>query len=354
MSNDINLTGQELYERKKIRTALFGMFLAIIGGLTSVMGGLFNNVINGITFANGGFPEDLLGIMAVMIGVTGFADIFAFVAFTIYNIATGRSIKEQLRTISVKGSWLMAISALVAGPLATGLAISAYPLCGMTVAVSCVAATPLILAIASKFMFKETLGPRVYIGIVILVVGTVVTAWSPLENMPLFYVGVLFGLLAALGFASEAILSTFAADFIDPNIGCGFFRTLIAGIGELIFAYTLSVFSGNTSLLPTLFHTLITPQGFILWILIGTIGTALSYGSIYKAFTKTGPARTQAMVFTSPFWSILVGLIGVQIFAPYYAYEATTQVMIGAVVVVIGAVIISSNPKELVNLRDTN
>ena len=76
------------------------------------------------------------------------------------------------------------------------------------------------------------------------------------------------------------------------------------------------------------------------------------YLLIYSALVKCGPARTQAMVYTSPIWSIFIGLAGHAVFGDLYEYGYNMQTIIGAVIVAIATVLIVCKPSELLTLRD--
>ena len=245
----------------------------------------------------------------------------------------------------------MCIGAFIAGPVGTASALASYFMCGVTMGASVLAFTPLILSILSKIIFKEKLSPRVYFGICILVLGTVIGGVAPIaDGMPHFYIGIACALLSAVAFSVEGLCATYAADLIDNYIGCSLFRCFFSGIMCFIVGIVVAAATGHLEFFITFFKGLWV---FAPWnVLICAIGNCASYNFIYAAVVKCGPARTQAMVYTSPFWSIPIGLVAHAVFGELYEYAYSTQTIIGAIVVVVGVILIVCKPSELLQLRD--
>lgn len=354
-NQEITLTNQKAYEQKKIKLCLWGMFLAMAGAVGSLAIGVMTAVISNRTFVDGLPDDSWLCVMAVTTIVLGLADMLAGILFFVYNLITGRSLKEHARTYGIKGVWIMCISALCGGPIGTSLSSTSMNLCGVTVASCCMALTPMIVAIASKFMFKDALSGRFFFGVFVLVMGSFVTAIAPVESMPFFYVGVALGLLSSVGFSTESLFSSYIADTIDSNIGAALFRNFICGICELAIGLGIAAKLGVAGeLFTSLIKTIFTPQVFPLFLIMAAVGLAFQIFAIYRALTLCGSARTQAMVYTFPLWSIPVGYLAAWIFKEDYAYETTPLIIIGAILVALGAVIVICKPKELFNLRNTD
>ena len=353
MSQVATLNGQQIYEKKKIRLVFWGMFLAIMSGVTALIQSIFNDVIGQISMANSGvvLPDNPFATLVLVVTGLAIADFIGSGWTILFNIVTGRSVKEYVRTIKLPVSWMMAISAITAGALGQALAFTAYDFCGMTVAATIVGATPLITVIIARFVFKEKLSPRALMGVVIIVIGGSLAAWGPTDISPNFYVGILFALIAAVGFSLEGIASTYAADMIDPYIGCGFFRCFIAGVGELTLGAIVVVAIGFQDGLAAMFTNIFTAEVLPLFLCMGFL-SAVSYGTIYGAFPKSGPSRTLALVFTNPLWTIPVGYIAAAIIPQYYEFGVNTMVVLGAVAVVVGGILVVIRPSELINLRD--
>ncbi len=355
MENVNNINSQKLYEKKKIRIAVVGLIFGVVASLSALIAAVFVGTGTSLVFMKGqmAFEETPVTILLYSIIMLGIADFCAGIYTTIFCGITKRNpIKEMKRTASLPVSWFMCLGAFVAGPLASSLALASYFMCGMTLGTCIVAFAPLIVSIISKFVFKERLSARVYLGVCILVIGTVAAGIAPVENMPNFIPGIICAFLSATFFALEGILSTYAADMIDEYIGCGFFRCFCSGIMAILFGLTVAVVTGNISFFIEFFANYWI---FIPWLaaVAGFLNFA-QYNLIYSALVKCGPARCQAMVYTMPIWSIFIGIAGHKIFGDLYTYSYSTQTVIGAVIVVIATIIIVCKPSELVTLRDNS
>lgn len=354
MSNSVTLNGQQLYEKKKIRIALVGMLLALLSGIDAVCGQVSATLAGYASFVGNEILIEETPVIVIIysLSIVSMADLGAAIFAFLFCGATKRNpVKEIARTASLPVSWFMALGGILAGPFATGCALAAYSMCGLTVGTCGIAFTPLFVSLLSKFVFKEKLSARVYLGICILIIGTCTIAiGGSTEGLPFFYVGVAVSIFAAFCFAMEGIVSTYAADMIDEYTGCTFFRCFISSVGGIIIVAIIAAVSGNMDFLIDFYSGL---WKFAAWnLLVGGIINSITYLTTYAGFVKCGPSRTLAMVYTMPIWSIFVGLAGQALFAPVYSYAYNTLTIISAVIVAIGAVIIVCKPSELVNLRD--
>ncbi len=352
MSNN-SITSQELYEKRKIRIGLIGMGFGVIAAIAAVSAGVFSGMCNPlISNANGLEISDqvIITLLTSWIFVSA-ADFIAgcfgcgFLAMSKRNPA-----KEIKRTAGLKVSWYMMVATLIAGPGGTVCMIASYAMCGMTMGACVLAFTPLVLSVMSKFILKESLSPRVYLGICILVIGTCVAGIAPVERSALFIPGIIVAFCGAVCFSLEGVASTYAADLIDEYVGCTFFRCWGSGIMCLVISLIVAAVSGNLEFYIDYFTGFWTVVPYI-----GVIGGFLNfvqYYLIYDAFVKCGPARCQAMVYTMPVVSIPIGLIGHAAFGNLYEYSVSPLVVVGAVIVVIGVMFITAKPSELLNLRD--
>lgn len=353
MEQNVTLTSQQLYEKRKIKIGITGLIFGVIATIAALCGSVFAGAATSIVYINKEITAE--GTIAVTlvssVVIVALSDFFSgFLATGVCAVTKRNPIKETKRTASLPVSWFMCLGAFVAGPLGTSAALASYFMCGVTMGASVIAFTPLILSILSKFVFKEALGPRVYIGICILVMGTIYAGMAPLEDMPLFYPGIACAFFSAVCFSLESIVGTYAADMIDEYIGCGFFRCFLSGIMGICLAIIVAAVSGNMEFFVDLFTGIWRYTPWV--ILTGVLGNGVQYLLLYGAFVKCGPARAQAMIYTSPFWSIPVGFAGHAIFGDLYVYSYSTQTIIGAIVVVIAAIIIVCKPSDLLNLRE--
>lgn len=342
---------EEAYRQKKIRMATTGMKIAMLMPITAILQNIFNTSVTDTVYAT--LTDKVILSIICSITLIGMADIFAGVFTLIYNIARGKGLTEYKRTMGVKISWMMLLSAAVAGPLATGCWMAATPFCGLTPVAVITSLGPILTAIIGRFFLKESISGRVYFGIIITVVGVIVAGWTGFsEGGNNFVLGVVLALMAPIGFTLEGQFSTYAGDIIDPTVGCGFYRCFGSGILGLIAMSILASATGNfDALVAIIGMVLSSPLLFLFVVIMGLLG-AINYNCAYVAFNKTGPSRTLAIDNSRPLWSIpfgyLFALFGIA------AYSVTSMEIVGAIIVVLGLILIICKPSDLVNLRDVS
>ena len=350
--SQVTISSEEAYKKRKIGIAKAGLFIAWISSLTAVSQGIFNSASTGIvsdTITSTVSPT----VLTILIAITLLAvnDIIAGIFLLIYNLSTGRSFKEYKRMCNVKVSWMMLLSALAAGPFATGCWMSSVSFCGITYTTAVISLAPILTAIVGRFVFKENTNARVYFGIVIAVAGVIVAGWAKPEGMTnLFYVGNALAAIAPIGFTVEGMLSTYAGDLVDPLIGCGFYRCFGSGVLGFILISIVAAIFGDISVVGRIIALVFTtPKLFILVVIMGLFA-GISYATTYVGFNKSGPTKTLAVVNTMPVWSIPLGYLFAAI--GIYDYEVTTMGIVGALIVVVGIILVIAKPSELFNLRD--
>lgn len=342
------LSPTDAFRRRKIRLAYLGIFAVWISALTAISQGMFNSIGTGIVSTN--FADNPIIIIIIAVTLLALIDITGGIWSFIYLCLTRRGPREINRMMHVKVSWMMLLGAVAAGPFATGCWMSAVNFCGITITTAIMGATPIVTAIVSRIVFKERLSIRAYLGIVIVVAGIIFAAWTPPEGMNNFYLGVMLALLAPIGFTVEGMVCTYAADVVDPIMGCGIYRTFGAGIPGLILVSILSMVTGNAGMVTDIIKIAFSNGTILMWIVLAGLMGAISYGTTYYGFNMCGPARTLAVVNTMPVWSIPLGLlyagIGITV------YSVTSQTILAAAIIIIGLTLVIAKPSELFSLRD--
>lgn len=355
MQNTANLNAEQAYVNKKVGVAKIGMVIAWVSSITAILFGVFNTSAS--TLIQGDTGVDLSSPLTqaiVSITILGVGEIFAGIMTQIYDAVKGKGFKEFKRMTGFKISWMMLLSALAAGPLATGLQVTAYSMAGVTYVTAICALSPVVTAILGRIVFKENLGVRVVLGIVFVVGGALVTTFlgAPDTAGSNFTIGILLACICPIGFALEGIFSTYAGDLIDPIEGCGFYRTICSGIMGLLAMAIIAGSTGNISVFTGTLAAIFTNPLTLLFVLLFAAFVALSYSTTYVGFNKCGPSRCLAIVNTMPIWSIPIGLIFGALLPKYYSYDVTFAAIIGAIVVCVGVVLVVMKPSELFKLRD--
>ena len=351
MANTAAMTPQQAYDARKIKMATSGMKIALLMPFSAIVQNIFNESVTNVVAAS--VSEKIIVSIICSITLVGLGDFFAGIFAFLYNGTRGIGMKEVKRTMNLKVSWMMLLAALVAGPMATGCWMAATPFCGLTMVAVITSLGPILTSFFSRFVLHEKLSPRVYAGIFIVVIGAIAAGWTGVSGGGTNYIlGICLALLAPIGFSLESQLSTYAGDMIDPNVGCSIFRCFGSCFWCLLTMLLLSAFTGNIGAFGLIIATSFsTPKLFIFVILMGLCG-AINYNAAYLAFNRTGPSRALAIDSSRPLWSIPCGyiftLIGVS------QYSVSGMEIIGAIIVVIGLILIISKPGDLVNLRNVD
>jgi drug/metabolite transporter (DMT)-like permease len=211
------------------------------------------------------------------------------------------------------------------------------------------AAYPALAAILATFIFRERNPARVWIGVVLCILGSFLVYYSPIEGDkgPYFSVGMILSTLACIGWASEGLLSTYGMDMIDPDIALGI-REAVSAIAYFIFVIPLVVLFMTNSFGPTpvweLFTSATRTSAFSIYCFAGFLG-GFSYVYWYRALNMTGVARAMALNVTYALWGVIFGAL----FTPL---EPTLYLYLGAGGIAAGAILVSANPRELFKLRN--
>ena len=334
------------FRNRRINLAKKGLLLAWTSSVTMVIFSLFNSGAQErvLSHLDGSLWTTIITALVVL-GVCEFA---AGIILIIYKVATGTPLAEYKRLWNIKSSRIALCSALSAGPVATCSLMIAITLCGITYANSLLSLAPMIVAIASRILFKEKASPRVYIGIAIAVTGVIVASYSPPEGVENFYLGIFFACFAPIGFAIESMLSSKVMDLTDPIEVCSLYRCLGGGVFGVGISFIICLVQGKLTLFADVFQIAFSDNTVIFYLVITAIFIAIEYGTIYVAYNYCGPTRGTALVFSTPIWSIPIGFLLNSVFP----YQVTMLGIVGAVVVVVGMVLIVMRPSELFSLRE--
>lgn len=342
---------EEAYRSKKVHLAASGMKIALLMPLSAILQNIFNSSVTDTVSAS--LHDVVLLSIICSITLVALGDFFAAIFTFLYNASKGKGLTECKRTMGLKVSWMMLLSAAFAGPLATGCWMAATPFCGLTMVAVITSLGPILTVCISSVFLKEKLNARIYFGIIIVVLGAIASGWEGVaEGGSNYILGLVLAFMAPIGFTLEGQFSTYAGDLIDPNVGCGIYRCLGSSIIGLISMFALAAGTGNIdSFMVILQMSLTTPVLLLFIVIMGLLG-AVNYNAAYLAFNRTGPSRTLAIDSSRPLWSIPLGFLFAAL--GIAAYSVTTMNIIGAVIVVCGLILTISRPADLVNLRDVS
>lgn len=342
------LTAKEIYQKKKVKLAVFGLFLAWLSALAMVIFQNFN--VSATDMITAHFPSGLLAAYVLTLLTLSLCEFTGGILMMIYNAVTGVPFAEYRRIWQVKSSRTVLLSAIAAGPIATACSIIGISMCGSTYGNCIIGLTPIITAILGTIFLKEKTGIRVFFGIAIAVVGIILAAVAPPEGVENFYLGILIILITPIGYSVEATISTHAMDVSEPLIVCPLYRMIGSAIMEMILAIGICVATGHAQWIASAFTIIFSSPIVLLFLFLTAVFIAIQYNCIYVAYSYCGATRGSAILFSSPIWSIPIGLVMAKM--GVISYSVTTMGIIGAIVVVIGIVIVLAKPSELFTIRD--
>jgi drug/metabolite transporter (DMT)-like permease len=259
-------------------------------------------------------------------------DTLAGLWLLIYNGGAGR-FQEIMRSLKTFPGLMVCVAALLGGPIANGGYLLGISMAGPAYALTITALYPLVGTILSRIFLKQEIVPRVWVGMLLSVIGAIVISDVQPEgqNSSNFYLGILFASLAALGWGAEAVLAVFGMSMIDPKIAINI-RELVSGTVMAIFI--LPIVGGWAVI-----SKVMTLPGTFGAFAIAALAAGVSYLTWYKANTTIGVAKGMALNGTYVAWGVIFSVV-------FMSQSLTQNLVIGSGLVLIGATLVAINPKE--------
>jgi len=343
---------QDMVMQQEVSHAKKGLWWGVISGATWGLDGvvLWYFALVALPFWNDSYPMWIAYVLAPVVGAAmhdGFAGLWLF----LYNLFTGRA-AEYMRVFKTKPGRIVVYGAMCGGPIAMSGYLIGAGMAPLTYALAITACYPAVGAILALIILKEKIVPRVWLGIILCIAGAIVITYVPPEgDFPYFYLGLAFSLLATFGWGAEGVLSTFGMDMVDPAIAIGIRQKASFVVYMIVVVPLVGIFLGAG----LFFGWGIFGQAFgtisIVYLAIAGFLGGLSYLAWYRALNMTGVGRAMSLNITYALWSIiflaLFGLLGIM-----DPVSMSMTLIIGAIMITLGAVLVCANPKELVNLRN--
>ena len=119
---------------------------------------------------------------------------------------------------------------------------------------------------------------------------------------------------------------------------------------ELFCAAVVCAATRHLGWISQIFGIIFSEPVILLFLLLSTIFMTIQYNGIYAAYSYCGATRGSAILFSTPLWSIPIGLVMAKM--GIMTFSVTTLGIIGACVIVVGILVVLAKPSELFNLRD--
>lgn len=336
-----------LYEKKQMKFVKFGLLIAFIGAMFNSIFQNFNVAATGQI--SGDFETGILATFVLSVTMVGICEFIGGIICLIWNVVRGVPLAEIPRTMSVKSGRLVIVSGLLAGPIGTACSVIAISNCGSTYANCIIGLCPAVTAVLSVPILKEKISARAAIGIIVSVSGALIACLGDPGDTKNFMLGILIACICPIAFALEGIISTHAIDVTDPMLACPIYRMVIVGACEILIVVLICAASGNLAWLSILFDLITGTPLCMLFMLCTAICMCIQYNTAYTSYTYCGAAKGQAITWTGTFWTIPVGFTMQA--CGILPYSINFMGIIGAVVVVVGTILVVCKPSELFNLR---
>ncbi|TIH18135.1 DMT family transporter [Marinifilum sp. JC120] len=325
-------TMEALRFKRDISYAKRGLFWGLLSGIAWG----FDGVILGLAFAIPAFADEKLWLLAPLT-VAALHDVCCGVWLLLYNWLTGRT-KELWRTFKSKPARMVALGAVFGGPIAMSSYFIGVKFAGAAYVMPITALYPAVASVFAAIFLKERICLRAWIGLALCVCGGIIIGYAPPDGAigSEFYIGIIFALLATLGWGVEGVLATSGMDFLDPVVVMNV-RQITS---SAVFMFIVLPLAGGWYLIGP---ALTSEAGWVF--LVASLSGAVTYLYWYLSMNMTGVSRAMALNITYSLWGILFSAIFTEV-------EITTSLLIGAAVITVGMVMVVGNPKEMINLRN--
>lgn len=303
--------------------------------------GLSTGMISGLTYGIytvliliAGYYEPLLSAAGSVLIITyvcsGLNDLFAGIWLTAYNFKSGR-IRELGRSLNTFPGRMIVVGSLLGGPIANGAYLVGLSLAG-AYAIPISALCSLFGAVFAWIFLKQKITKRVAIGMLVCVAGAIIINWTKPEGSDNFTLGIIFSLVAAICWALEGVCSTYGGAMIDTDVAVNL-RQLISGTVDL---FIILPILGGMALLGGTLHAGIPA----IWLALAGLSAAVSFLCWYKSNSTVGCAIGMSLNVTYAFWGVFFCVL-------FLGQALTPTIVIGSIVIVIGAIVVTMNPLDL-------
>lgn len=330
MNSEKNIIGTNMSAEAKMKAAnksfrVKGVSNGLISGITY---GIYSTLV---VVASGYDPVvSAAGFLAAPFVCSGLNDFFAGIFLLFYNAKQGR-LSEIIRMVKTKPGKMLVVGFLLGGPIANGAYLIGLAMAGAS-AIPISATCGLFGALFSWIFLKQKPTIRIVFGMLACVMGAVIINLVVPEGAPNFTLGIICALIAAVSWGLEGVFSSFGGAMIDTDVAVNL-RELVSGLVVILIVLP---FVGG---LPLFFDTLAagTP---VMWLILSGLCAGVSFLTWYKANAMVGTAVGMSLNVTYAFWGVLFSVL-------FLGQDLTPTMVIGSVVIVIGAILVTMNPLDL-------
>lgn len=318
-----------------LKEARNGTGAALLAGATWGI----DTVLIGVVMAMTPFIDTEKSILLAPFVSTFMHDFFSAVWATLYMIIKGQ-FRNVLKTAKTKGGRFIMLGALLGGPVGMTCYLLSIKYIGAAYTASITAIFPGVGALLAFIFLKEKMNTRVWVGIALSIIGVITLGYLP-EKLNFgsdFLVGISFALGTVFAWGFEGVICAYGMKYGEINSEHAInIRQVTSG---LFYGAIIIPFIGGYKLS----YQVLTSKVGILLAITALVGT-VSYIQYYKAISMIGAARSTALNITYGVWAIIIQAL-------FFKTPISLQLAIGAIVVLIGSMLVAGNPKELIEFDD--
>jgi len=297
-----------------------GHLLALCSGLAWGA----SNFINTIALGRPPFSGASAWLVAPLAAAALYECMRAF--WQIVYIAVARDWRQVVPFLRwERGSWSALACALVGGPFATGCFFLSIAFAGVTYGVAVSSIAPALGALVGLALLKDRLRVMAWLGVFVSIAGAVISSYKPPEDAPRhFYLGVMFAILTAFGWAFEAYFAKRAmAHLSAPSVNL--IRQVVSA--ALMTAIVVPLLGGASVL-----HDAVTSPTMLVLVAAGAAGM-VGYLLYFMSVKLIGPGLSMALNLTYVPWTALLAVV-------LLSEPMTWQLGVGVVVILAGALLV--------------
>lgn len=335
-----------------------GIAVAVISGICY---GLFTAFLN-LGMGRGvwaTWTTDTLSAFTVtyIIGALGSTTMYFFSALTSISLAAIQGkLTDCFRSICTKPGRNLMLLGLLSGPLAGTAYVIALQKAG-SIVIPITGLCPAIGAILARMLYKQPLGARTILGIVVCFCANVMIAGNSLgagasENM---IVGMVMAFMAAFIWGLEGCVAGYSTAMLDYQIGITLRQFVGVLSNVLVVLPLLSVSSGEGLGYAWHFFGQALTDGASLWAFaLSGFFAMFAYSLWFKGNSMCGAALGMACNATYAFWGPLFCWLILGLGFGQAGWDIPLVGWVSAIVMVLGIFIIAVNPLALLKRGDTH
>ncbi len=340
------------------RNARFSRKGTVTGAMSGLTYGINGAIIGGLWYW--GFSSILdydygmFIIIAPLIFLV-FNDTFAALFLTAYNIMKGRG-RDLINSFKTRPGKIMMLCGVIGGPIGQGCYYMGFGTAASGFAGPLSALYCAFGVVLGYFILHQVMNKRIWAGVVISILGAIIIGVSGVTMLDAggtFYLGIACFLIAAVCWGVEGTIAAYGTPMIDPNIAINMRFITSAVVSWVVFVGVFALLPADGGLTATdAFKDMITSGTFALGILSGIAG-GISYLFWYRANNMAGVGKGMALNITYSAWTPIISAIIILpgSAAGYFAYQndmgAWPIIIVGVIVVMIGSILVSIDPKTL-------